>query len=43
LTAVLKKKLMGDYKHPVWLSVAGWIVVVIMGIMGGKAIAALIL
>ncbi|AEV97986.1 natural resistance-associated macrophage protein [Niastella koreensis GR20-10] len=42
LTAVLKKKLIGDYKHPVWLSVAGWIVVVIMGIMGGKAIAALL-
>ena len=43
LTAVLKKKLIGNYKHPVWLSVAGWLVVVIMGIMGGKAIASLFL
>lgn len=42
LTAVFKKKLMGDYKHPVWLSVAGWIVVIIMGIMGAKAIVTLI-
>jgi Mn2+/Fe2+ NRAMP family transporter len=41
LTAILKKKIVGDYKHPVWLSVAGWIVVVIMGLMGGKAIASL--
>ena len=42
LTAVLKKRLMGDYKHPVWLSVAGWVVVVIMGIMGAKAIVSLL-
>jgi Mn2+/Fe2+ NRAMP family transporter len=42
LTAVLKKRLMGNYKHPVWLSVAGWIVVLIMGIMGGKAIVTLV-
>ena len=39
--AVLKKKLMGDYKHPVWLSVAGWVVVIIMGIMGAQAIVSL--
>lgn len=43
LTAVLKKKLMGHYKHPVWLSVAGWLVVVIMGWMGAKAVVALFL
>ncbi|WP_208025664.1 NRAMP family divalent metal transporter [Niastella caeni] len=42
LAAVLKKKLIGNYKHPVWLSVAGWIVVVIMGIMGAKAIVDLV-
>ncbi|WP_207513007.1 NRAMP family divalent metal transporter [Longitalea luteola] len=41
LMAVLKKKLIGDYKHPVWLSVAGWIVVVIMGLMGAKTVASL--
>lgn len=38
LTAALKSKLVGNYKHSVWMSVAGWIVVVIMGIMGAKAI-----
>ncbi len=38
LIAVLKKRLTGDYKHPVWLSVAGWIVVVIMGIMGARTL-----
>lgn len=30
LIAVQKKKIMGDYFHPVWLRVAGWLVVVIM-------------
>ncbi|WP_205511203.1 NRAMP family divalent metal transporter [Longitalea arenae] len=43
LAAVFKKKLMGDYKHPVWLAVAGWIVVVIMSIMGATAILSLTL
>lgn len=38
LTAALKKKLIGNYKHPIWMSVAGWIVVVIMGFMGAKTI-----
>lgn len=42
LTAVLKKKLTGNYKHPVWLSVVGWFVVLIMGIMGAKAIVLLV-
>lgn len=42
LMAVFKKKLVGDYKHPVWLSVAGWFVVLIMGIMGAKAIVDLL-
>jgi Mn2+/Fe2+ NRAMP family transporter len=42
LTAVLKKKLIGNYKHPVWLSVIGWFVVLIMGIMGAKAIVLLV-
>jgi Mn2+/Fe2+ NRAMP family transporter len=42
LIAVFKKRLVGNYKHPVWLSVAGWIVVVIMGFMGAKAIISLV-
>ncbi|OQP56957.1 hypothetical protein A3860_10305 [Niastella vici] len=42
LMAVFKKRLMGDYKHPVWLSVAGLIVVIIMGVMGAKTIVDLL-
>lgn len=38
LLAVFKKKLVGGYRHPLWLSVAGWIVVVLMSVMGGRAI-----
>lgn len=38
LAAVFKKRLVGDYKHPVWLSVAGLIVVLIMGVMGAKTV-----
>lgn len=38
LIAVLKNKLVGNYKHPLWMSIAGWIVVIIMSIMGAKAI-----
>lgn len=34
LIAAYKKKVVGDYKHPVWLTIFGWFVVVIMGIMG---------
>ncbi|HRH59399.1 MAG TPA: divalent metal cation transporter [Chitinophagaceae bacterium] len=30
LAAVRKPQLMGSYKHPYWLSIAGWIVVIIM-------------
>jgi Mn2+/Fe2+ NRAMP family transporter len=42
LIAINKKKLAGDYKHPVWLTIAGIMVVVIMGIMGAKAIVGLV-
>ncbi|HUP10768.1 MAG TPA: divalent metal cation transporter, partial [Niastella sp.] len=33
LIAANKKRLVGDYKHPVWLTIAGSIVVVVMSIM----------
>ena len=42
LVAANKKRLVGDYKHPVWLTVAGFIVVVIMGIMGANAIVSMV-
>ena len=41
LFAAHKKNITGNYKHPNWLSVVGWIVVIAMTYMGVKAIAAL--
>ncbi len=42
LLAAYKKNITGNYKHPYWLSIAGWIVVLAMTYMGAKAIIALI-
>jgi len=42
LTAAYKTKLVANYKHPAWMSIAGWIVVLIMGLMGAKAIITLV-
>jgi Mn2+/Fe2+ NRAMP family transporter len=39
LIAATKKRLMNEYKHPLWMQLAGWIVVVVMSWMGGIAIA----
>jgi len=41
LLAALKVRLVGDYKHPLWMSVAGWLVVAVMSWMGVKTILAL--
>ena len=41
LLAAYKKNITGNYKHPVWISAAGWIVVIAMTYMGVKAITAL--
>jgi Mn2+/Fe2+ NRAMP family transporter len=38
LIAANKKRLAGDYKHPVWLTIAGIVVVVVMSIMCVNAI-----
>ncbi|MEP6728204.1 MAG: NRAMP family divalent metal transporter [Bacteroidota bacterium] len=38
LIAATKTRLMKGYKHPVWMQVAGWMVVVAMGWMGVRAI-----
>ena len=38
LLAVYKQKLVGNYKHPVWMSAMGWLVVVVMAWMGVKAV-----
>ncbi|MGF7536012.1 NRAMP family divalent metal transporter [Bacillus mexicanus] len=34
LIAAYKKKIVGDYKHPLWLTVSGALVVIVMAIMG---------
>ena len=39
LVAALKHRIVGEYKHPVWMSVAGWLVVMAMTWMGIKTIA----
>ncbi len=38
LIAATKKQITGDYKHPLWMQAAGWIVVVLMSWMGGVLI-----
>ncbi|MEI7584022.1 NRAMP family divalent metal transporter [Runella sp.] len=38
LIATRNKRLIGNYKHPVWLQIAGWLVVLIMSGMALKAI-----
>jgi Mn2+/Fe2+ NRAMP family transporter len=38
LIASTKTRLMNGYRHPLWMQAAGWMVVVVMGWMGGIAI-----
>jgi Mn2+/Fe2+ NRAMP family transporter len=38
LIASLKPELMKGYKHPLWMQIAGWLVVAAMGVMSCKAI-----
>jgi Mn2+/Fe2+ NRAMP family transporter len=38
LIAATRKRLMNGYRHPLWMQIAGWIVVVVMGWMGTVAI-----
>lgn len=39
LIAATKKRLMNEYKHPLWMQLAGWVVVAVMSWMGGIAIS----
>lgn len=41
LLAAYRKTITGNYKHPYWLAIAGWIVVAAMSYMGIKAISGL--
>jgi Mn2+/Fe2+ NRAMP family transporter len=38
LIACTRKELMKDYRHPIWMQAAGWLVVIVMGWMGALAI-----
>jgi len=38
LVAATQKRLMKGYQHPLWMQVAGWIVVAVMGYMSIDAI-----
>jgi len=38
LVAVTRKKIMGNYNHPLWMQVAGWLVVILMSWMGWMTI-----
>lgn len=38
LLAVSKQKLLGQYKHPLWMSAMGWLVVAVMSWMGIRTI-----
>ena len=40
LGAAFKKKTLGSYRHPVWLSVIGWLVVLVMAYVGVRGLAA---
>lgn len=42
LIAATKKRIMNDYKHPVWMQCMGWIVVGVMGWMGGVAVSEMV-
>ncbi|MFC7395371.1 NRAMP family divalent metal transporter [Scopulibacillus cellulosilyticus] len=35
LIAAYKKKIVGDYKHPIWLTIPGVLVVIVLFLMGG--------
>lgn len=38
LAAAAKKHIVGDYKHPLWMQIAGWLVVALMSWMGAVTI-----
>ncbi|MFJ8258095.1 NRAMP family divalent metal transporter [Peribacillus asahii] len=38
LIAAYKKSIVGDYKHPLWLTISGVLVVIVMALMGGYTI-----
>jgi Mn2+/Fe2+ NRAMP family transporter len=39
LLAATRRRIAGNYSHPLWLSILGWMVVIVMGIMAAKVLA----
>ena len=35
LIGAYKKNIVGDYRHPIWLTIPGVLVVIVMAVMGG--------
>ncbi|GAC1416590.1 MAG: divalent metal cation transporter [Flavisolibacter sp.] len=42
LVAATKPRLMKDYRHPLWMQIAGWSVVAVMGYMGCMALGQIV-
>jgi Mn2+/Fe2+ NRAMP family transporter len=38
LLAVNRRHITGTYSHPVWMTILGWLVVIVMGIMAGRVL-----
>lgn len=38
LLVATQKRIVGDYRHPLWMQVAGWLVVAVMSYMGGVSL-----
>ncbi len=38
ILAAFKYRIVGDYKHPAWMNIAGWLVVIAMVWLGIKTI-----
>jgi Mn2+/Fe2+ NRAMP family transporter len=38
LLAATKRHITGAYSHPLWMTIMGWLVVIVMGIMAGKVL-----
>ncbi|OOF59016.1 NRAMP family divalent metal transporter [Rodentibacter myodis] len=38
LLAAYRSNIVGDYKHPMWMTIMGWLVVIVMGVLSVKTI-----
>ena len=38
LIAAVKQRIVGVYKHPLWMTITGWVVVILLSFIGIKAL-----